>query len=151
MRAGPLCRYFGAYMELLLSFIYWLGKTHNHTYTAKLQTCQVLRKSKNEIARTLSIFLYNLVIERAGKSRAQVLRVRVFLSLDRHKLLTENEISNIVLSYPYHLLSTTLNLLSICKFTRLSKYPVPLFVYIQRFLTHDSYANQDSERLNQYW
>ena len=29
-----------------------------------------------------------------------------------------------------------------------NQYPVPLFVYLQCILTHDSYANQDSERLN---
>ena len=82
------------------------GRTGNHT-------CQVLGKSKSEIARTSLIFAYNLVIERAEKSGAQVLRVRFFLSLKRHKLQTQREISNTVLPYPYHLLSTTLNLLSL--------------------------------------
>ena len=33
----------------------------------------------------------------------------------------------------------------------LNKYPVPHFVYLQCILTQDGYANQDSERLNQYW
>ena len=45
-----------------------------------MHTCQVLGKSKSEIARAPLIFAYNLVIKRAGKSGAQVLRVR-FLSL----------------------------------------------------------------------
>ena len=44
-------------------------------------TYQVLRKSKSEIARTPLISAYNLVIERAEKSGAQVLRVRFFFSL----------------------------------------------------------------------
>ena len=35
-------------------------------------TCQVLGKSKSEIARAPLIFAYNLVIERAEKSGAQV-------------------------------------------------------------------------------
>ena len=82
-------------------------------FAAHLHTCQVLGKSKSEIARAPLIFAYNLVIERAEKSGAQVLRVRFFLSLNRHKLLTQREISNTVLPYPYHLLSTTLNLLSL--------------------------------------
>ena len=72
-------------------------------------TYQVLRKSESETARTPLIFAYNLIIERTEKSGAQVLRVRFFFSLNRHKLLTQGEISNSVLSYPYHLLSTTLN------------------------------------------
>ena len=37
-----------------------------------LHTCQVLGKSKSEIARAPLIFVYNLVIERAEKSGAQV-------------------------------------------------------------------------------
>ena len=78
-----------------------------------MHTCQVLGKSKSEIAHAPLIFAYNLVIERAEKSEVQVLRVRFFLSLKRHKLLTQREISNTVLPYPYHLLSTTLNLLSL--------------------------------------
>ena len=41
-------------------------------------TCQVLGKSKSEIARAPLIFAYNSVIERAEKSGAQVLRVRFF-------------------------------------------------------------------------
>ena len=41
-------------------------------------TCQVLGKSKSEIARAPLIFAYNLVIKRAGKAGAQVLRVRFF-------------------------------------------------------------------------
>ena len=41
-------------------------------------TCQVLGKSKSEIARAPLIFAYNLVIERAEKSGAQVLRVSFF-------------------------------------------------------------------------
>ena len=41
-------------------------------------TCQVLGKSKSEIARAPMIFAYNLVIERSEKSGAQVLRVRFF-------------------------------------------------------------------------
>ena len=77
-------------------------------------TCQVLGKSKSEIARAPLIFAYNLVIKSAEKAGAQVLRVRFFsLSLKRHKFLTQREISNTVLPYPYHLLSTTLNLLSL--------------------------------------
>ena len=59
-----------------------------------------LRKSKSETARVPLIFAYNLVIERAEKSGAQVLRVRFFPLLNRHKFLTEREISNTVLSYP---------------------------------------------------
>ena len=43
-----------------------------------LHTCQVLGKSKSEIARAPLIFAYNSVIERAEKSGAQVLRVRFF-------------------------------------------------------------------------
>ena len=43
-----------------------------------LHTCQVLGKSKSEIERAPLIFAYNLVIERAEKSGAQVLRVRFF-------------------------------------------------------------------------
>ena len=66
------------------------------------------------------------------------------------KMQWEPWISNTVLSYLYRLLSATLNLLSICKSTMPSMYPVPLFVYLQCILTHDSYANQDSKRLNQY-
>ena len=38
------------------------------------------------------LLAYNLVIECAEKSGAQVLRVRFFLSLNRHKLLTERNI-----------------------------------------------------------
>ena len=45
-----------------------------------MHTCQVLGKSKSEIACTPLIFAYYLVIERAEKSGAQVLRVR-FVSL----------------------------------------------------------------------
>ena len=79
-----------------------------------MHTCQVLGKSKSEIARAPLIFAFNLVIEHLEKSGAQVLRVRFFfLSLNRHKLLTQREISNTVLPYPYHLRSTTLNLLSL--------------------------------------
>ena len=37
-----------------------------------MHTCQVLGKSKSEIARAPLIFAYNLVIERAEKSEAQV-------------------------------------------------------------------------------
>ena len=49
-------------------------------------TCQVLRKSKSETARGPLNFAYNLVIERAEKSGAQVLRVRFFfLSLNRQR------------------------------------------------------------------
>ena len=55
-------------------------------------TCQVLGKSKSEIACAPLIFVYNLVIESAEKSGAEVLRVRFFLSLNRHKLLTHREI-----------------------------------------------------------
>ena len=83
------------------------------TESTRQHTCQVLGKSKSEIARAPLIVEYNLVIERAGKPGAQVLRVRFFLSLNRHKLLTQREICNTVLPYPYHLLSTTLNLLSL--------------------------------------
>ena len=104
-------------------------------------------KKVNKTAHAPLIFAYNLVIERGEKSGAR-LKSEIFSSL-RHKLL--REISNTVLSYPYCLLSTTLNLLSICKSTMPNKYPVPLFVYLQCILTHDSYANKDSERLNQYW
>ena len=43
-----------------------------------IHTCQVLGKSKSEIARAPLIFAYNLVIERVEKSGAQVLRVRFF-------------------------------------------------------------------------
>ena len=46
--------------------------------TSLQHTCQVLGKSKSEIARAPLIFAYNLVIERAEKSGAQVLRVRFF-------------------------------------------------------------------------
>ena len=46
-----------------------------------MQTCQVLRKSKSETARVPLIFANKLVIERAEKSGAQVLRVRFFSSL----------------------------------------------------------------------
>ena len=45
---------------------------------SQTHTCQVLGKSKSEIARAPLIFAYNLVIERAEKSGAQVLRVRFF-------------------------------------------------------------------------
>ena len=41
-------------------------------------SCQVLGKSKSEIARAPLIFAYNLVIKRTEKSGAQVLRVRFF-------------------------------------------------------------------------
>ena len=37
-----------------------------------IHTCQVLGKSKSEIARAPLIFAYNLVIEHAEKSEAQV-------------------------------------------------------------------------------
>ena len=56
-----------------------------------LHTCQVLRKSKSETAHGPWIFAYNLVIECAEKSGAQVLRVRFFALLNRHKLLTERD------------------------------------------------------------
>ena len=46
--------------------------------TPTSHTCQVLGKSKSEIARAPLIFAYNLVIKRAEKSGAQVLRVRFF-------------------------------------------------------------------------
>ena len=52
--------------------------TSDHVHIHKLRTCQVLRKSKSEIARAPLIFAYNLVIQRAEKSGAQVLRVRFF-------------------------------------------------------------------------
>ena len=54
-------------------------------------TCQVSRKSKSETARGPRIFAYNLVIERAKKSGAQVLRERFFALINRHKLLTERD------------------------------------------------------------
>ena len=88
----------------------------SHNVCIYIHTCQVLGKSKSDIARAPLIFAYNLVIKRAEKSGAQVLRVRFFfLPLNRHKLhvLTQREISNTVLPYPFHLLSTTLNLLSL--------------------------------------
>ena len=50
----------------------WSGKMHAQ------HTCQVLGNSKSEIVRAPLIFAYNLVIERAEKSGAQVLRVRFF-------------------------------------------------------------------------
>ena len=53
-------------------------------------TCQVLGKSKSEIARAPLIFAYNLVIKRAKKSGAQVLRVR-FFSLFKKTLITNTE------------------------------------------------------------
>ena len=43
-----------------------------------IHTCQVLRKSKSETALAPLIFAYNLVIDCAEKSEAQVLRVRFF-------------------------------------------------------------------------
>ena len=43
-----------------------------------LHTCQVLRKSKSEAVHAPLIFAYNLVIECAEKSGAQILRVRFF-------------------------------------------------------------------------
>ena len=101
------CNYF-LVVYIIKFYIYW--QTVNVILS---HTCQVLGKSKSEIARTPLIFAYNLDIERAEKSGAQVLRVRFFLSLNRHKFLTQREISNTVLPYPYHLLSTTLNLLSL--------------------------------------
>ena len=53
--------------------------THKKKILGKCKhTCQVLGKSKSEIARAPLIFVYNLVIERAEKSGAQVLRVRFF-------------------------------------------------------------------------
>ena len=61
-----------------------------------LHTCQVLRKSKSEIARAPLIIAYNLAVKRVGKSGAKVLRVRFFFSLNRHKLLTEREIICII-------------------------------------------------------
>ena len=60
--------------------------------------CQILGKSKSDIARAPLVFVYNLVIERVEKSGAQVLRVRFFLSLNRHKLLTQKEINNYIYS-----------------------------------------------------
>ena len=53
-------------------------------------TCQVLEKSKSEIARGPLIFAYNLVIDRAEKSGAQVLRVR-FFSLFKQTKITNTE------------------------------------------------------------
>ena len=67
-------------------------------------TCQVLGKSKSETVRVILIFVYNLVIDPSEKPGAQVLRVRFFSLFNRHNLLTQREISNTVLSYPYHLL-----------------------------------------------
>ena len=107
-------------------------------------TCQVLRKSKSETACAPLIFAYNLVIKRAEKSGAQVLRVRFFPLLNRHKLLRERD-KQYRFVRPISVLSTTLNLLSICKSTMPNKYTVPVFVHLQCILTHDSYANQDSD------
>ena len=53
-------------------------------------TCQVLGKSKSEIARAPLIFAYNFVIEGAGKAGAQVLRVR-FFSLFKQTWITNTE------------------------------------------------------------
>ena len=61
----------------------WVG-SHDHT-------CQVSRKSKSETALGPRIFAYNLVIERTEKSGAQVLKVRFFALINRHKLLTERD------------------------------------------------------------
>ena len=89
---------------------------------SKEHTCQVLRKSKSETAR-MPLIAHNLVIKRMEKSGVQVLRVRFFPLFKQR----ERETSNTVLSYPYHSLSTTLNVVSICKSTMPITYPVPLF------------------------
>ena len=59
-------------------------------YMRIYHTCQVLGKSKSEIARAPLIFAYNLVIECAEKSGARVLRVR-FFSLLKQTLITNTE------------------------------------------------------------
>ena len=112
--------------------------------TIQQQQRQVLGKSKSEIVRVTLSFAYNLVIDCGEKSGARVLRVRFFSLFNRHKLLSQREISNTVLSYPYHLLSTTLNLLSICKSTMLNKYPVPLFGYLQGQVRKSGYRKAES-------
>ena len=62
-------------------------------------TCQVLRKFKSETARA--------VIEHTENSEAQVIRVRFFLLLNRHKLLTERD-KQYCFVLPISVLSTTL-------------------------------------------
>ena len=71
-----------------------LFKVTNIVSKKYYHTCQVLGKSKSETAGVTLIFAYNLVIERAEKPGAQVLRVRFFSLFNRHKLLTQREISN---------------------------------------------------------
>ena len=47
-----------------------------------MHTCQVLGKSKSEIAHAPLIFAYNLVIERAEKSGSTSLKSEIFFSLE---------------------------------------------------------------------
>ena len=115
-------------------------------------TCQVLWKSKSETARAPLIFAHNLVIGCPEKSEEQVLRVRFFPLFKQTKITNTERDKQYCFVLPS---SFTINnpesiTVSICKSTIPNKYPVPLFVYLKCILTHDSYANQDSERLNQY-
>ena len=77
----PRSASYGVYISQLIGFARVSShvddfNTRNKVLTAKLlregHTCQVLGKSKSEIARAPLIFAYNLVIERAEKSGAQV-------------------------------------------------------------------------------
>ena len=66
------------FQDKLLSLLIFYTDCYMSLSNPHLHTCQVLGKSKSEIARAPLIFAYNLVIERAEKSEAQVLRVRFF-------------------------------------------------------------------------